>query len=74
MRTLSPEEDEARWATVEKAHSQLCGVLSPNDVANTAFAAIRNEQLYILTHREALIPLIRTRMEDIIHERNPQDP
>jgi NAD(P)-dependent dehydrogenase (short-subunit alcohol dehydrogenase family) len=72
--TSSPEEDEARWAAVEKAYPQLGGVLSPDDVAQTTFAAIRSEQLYVLTHREALIPLIRARMEDIIHERNPQNP
>jgi NAD(P)-dependent dehydrogenase (short-subunit alcohol dehydrogenase family) len=74
VKTLSPEEDEARWAAVEKAHAQLGGVLSPDDVAETTFAAICNEQLYVLTHKEALIPLIRTRMEDIVHERNPRNP
>jgi NAD(P)-dependent dehydrogenase (short-subunit alcohol dehydrogenase family) len=74
VRNLSAKEEEARWTAVERAHPQLGSVLSPDDVANTTFAAIRSEQLYILTHKGALIPLIRTRMEDIIQERNPQDP
>jgi NAD(P)-dependent dehydrogenase (short-subunit alcohol dehydrogenase family) len=74
VRALSPEENEARWAAVEEAFPQLGGVLSPEDVAQVTFAAIRSEQFYILTHKEALIPLIRTRMEDLIQQRNPQSP
>ena len=74
VKTSSPEDNNARWAAVGKRHSQLGGVMSPDDVAETTFDAIREERLYVLTHKEALVPLIRTRMEDIVHGRNPESP
>jgi hypothetical protein len=45
-------------------------VISPDYVADCVFDAIRNEQLYILTHPESK-EWVRTRMEDIINGRNP---
>jgi len=45
--------------------------MAPAEVANQAFAAIRDEQFYVLTH-----PLfdswIRARMENIVYRRNPR--
>ena len=44
--------------------------LSPERVAEDVFKAIRDEKLYILTHPE-FKEAIRTRMENILEERNP---
>jgi hypothetical protein len=44
--------------------------MPPSQVADIVFKAIRDEKFYILTHpqwKEA----IRSRMEDILQERNP---
>jgi NAD(P)-dependent dehydrogenase (short-subunit alcohol dehydrogenase family) len=44
--------------------------MRPAQVADIVFDAIRHERLYILTHPEAK-EFVRTRMDDILHERNP---
>ena len=44
--------------------------MSPEQVADIAFQAIRDETFYILTHPETK-EAIRVRMEDILQERNP---
>jgi len=44
--------------------------MSPGQVAACVFRAIAAEQFYILTHPEAKA-WVRTRMEDILEERNP---
>ncbi|MEE8369131.1 MAG: SDR family NAD(P)-dependent oxidoreductase, partial [Dehalococcoidia bacterium] len=44
--------------------------LSPQQVAENVFKAIRDEKLYILTHPE-FKEAIQTRMENILEERNP---
>lgn len=45
-------------------------VLSPEVVADAAFEAIRRKRLYVLTHPESK-QWIRSRMEDILNDRNP---
>ena len=45
----------------------------PDDVGEKVFAAIRENRFYILTHPEYKT-MIRTRMEDILAERNPTNP
>ena len=44
--------------------------MSPEQVADIAFQAIRDETFYILTHPETK-EAIRVRMEDMLQERNP---
>jgi len=44
--------------------------MSPQQVADIAFQAIRDETFYILTHPETK-EAIRVRMEDMLQERNP---
>ncbi len=44
--------------------------LTPQQVADRVFEAIRDEQFYILTHLE-FNPMIQKRMEDILNQRNP---
>jgi len=47
--------------------------LAPEQVADYVFNAIRDEKFYILTHPEWK-GAIRTRMENILEERNPTQP
>jgi NAD(P)-dependent dehydrogenase (short-subunit alcohol dehydrogenase family) len=44
--------------------------MSPSQVAEAVFDAIRNERFYILTHADWK-PLVQKRMDDILQERNP---
>ncbi len=44
--------------------------MSPQEVADDVFKAIRAEQFYILTHPE-FNPAVQKRMEDILQQRNP---
>ena len=44
--------------------------MAPAEVARQAFAAIRDEQFYVLTH-SIFDSWIRARMENIIRHRNP---
>jgi short-subunit dehydrogenase len=67
-RRLSPEEEDAGWTAIQ---ADGFSVLSPDQVADCVFKAIRNEQLHILTHPESK-DWIRTRMEDILNEHNPE--
>jgi len=62
----SPEDEEARWAEIAASYN----VLPVESVVEAVFTAIRNEQLYILTHPEFKVG-IQARMEDILNERNP---
>jgi NAD(P)-dependent dehydrogenase (short-subunit alcohol dehydrogenase family) len=48
----------------------LAAGIPPSVVAGRVFDAIRDEQLYILTHPETK-PLLQRHMEDVIAERNP---
>jgi len=54
----------------EVVRQLLATGLSPERVAEDVFKAIRDEKLYILTHPE-FKEAIRTRMENILEERNP---
>jgi NAD(P)-dependent dehydrogenase (short-subunit alcohol dehydrogenase family) len=63
---LSPEEEEAAWAEL----AATANVMPVEPVVDDVFAAIRNDQLYILTHPESK-DWIWARTEDIVNERNP---
>jgi NAD(P)-dependent dehydrogenase (short-subunit alcohol dehydrogenase family) len=60
----------ARW---EFLRQLVPAGMSPVQVADAVFAALREDRFYILTHSEAKEG-VRTRMEDILHERNPTRP
>jgi hypothetical protein len=47
--------------------------IEAGQVADTVFEAIRNDQFYILTHPHYGC-MVRARMEDIVHGRNPANP
>lgn len=57
----------ARWELLRRL---VPAGMPPAQVADAVFAALRNDQFYILTHPEGK-EAIRTRMEDILQERNP---
>jgi NAD(P)-dependent dehydrogenase (short-subunit alcohol dehydrogenase family) len=57
----------AAWETLRQ---QLQTGMPPARVADAVFQAIREERFYILTHPEGK-EWIRTRLEDILQERNP---
>jgi short-subunit dehydrogenase len=62
--------EAAGWDTLRR---QMPAAMPPAHVADTVFRAIREERFYILTHPEGK-DRIRTRMEDILQERNPSFP
>jgi NAD(P)-dependent dehydrogenase (short-subunit alcohol dehydrogenase family) len=62
--------EEGRWEAIR----QLVQVgMPPGQVADAVFKAVREDRFYILTHPEVK-EAIRTRMEDIVQERNPTAP
>lgn len=63
---LSPEDE----VLVEYMRQVLQAGMSPQQVANYVFQAIREERFYILTHPE-MNTAVQIRMEDILQQRNP---
>lgn len=54
-----------------KVRQALQTGLTPHQVAAQIFAAIMQEQFYILTHVAETAPLVRQRMESLLHQQNP---
>lgn len=48
--------------------------MPPPQVADMVFSAIRDKKFYIFPNAEFAKPMIRTRMEDILQDRNPTNP
>ena len=57
----------ARWETLRQL---VPAGMPPGQVADAVFLALRKNQFYILTHPEGK-EAVRSRMEDILHERPP---
>jgi NAD(P)-dependent dehydrogenase (short-subunit alcohol dehydrogenase family) len=70
--TLGPTApaSEARW---EALRQLVPAGMPPGQVADAVFEALRKDEFYILTHPEGK-EAVRTRMEDILQERNPTPP
>jgi NAD(P)-dependent dehydrogenase (short-subunit alcohol dehydrogenase family) len=60
----------ARWEAIRQL---VQAGTPPGQVADAVFEALRKDQFYILTHPEGK-EYVRTRMEDILQERNPTPP
>lgn len=60
-------------AALQRVQQALRDGMPPRQVANIVFEAIREERFYILTH-PTWKGAIQSRMEDILHERNPTLP
>jgi NAD(P)-dependent dehydrogenase (short-subunit alcohol dehydrogenase family) len=69
-RTPMGPVEAAGWETLRH---QMQTAMPPAQVADAVFQAIREKRFYILTHPEGK-DWIRTRMEDILQERNPTLP
>jgi short-subunit dehydrogenase len=67
IETMPLEAEENMWNFLE---SKQYRVISPEQVADIVFTAIREEKFYILTHPEFL-PMAKERMKDILEGRNP---
>jgi NAD(P)-dependent dehydrogenase (short-subunit alcohol dehydrogenase family) len=57
----------------ETLRQQMQTAMPPAQVADAVFQAIRDERFYILTHPEGK-DWIRTRLDDILQQRNPTPP
>lgn len=65
------EARSAQLEAIEQGFRQLLATgMSPEQVADHVFNAIRDEKFYIITHPETK-DRVRARMEDILEERNP---
>lgn len=62
--------EAAGWETLRQL---LQTGMPPAQLAEAVFQAIREERFYVLTHPEGK-DWVRTRMEDILQERNPSPP
>lgn len=58
---FTPEAEETFWTDIQAQFK----VISPDQLADAVFSAIREEKLYILTHPE-FNEMVRKRMEDIL--------
>jgi len=65
-RTASPVQQSAE----RFLRQEMLNGMTPGQVAEKAFQAIRRKQLYVITHPETKAA-IRRHMEDILEERNP---
>jgi NAD(P)-dependent dehydrogenase (short-subunit alcohol dehydrogenase family) len=61
---------QADQAHQQRLQQMAAVAMAPEEVARQTFAAIREEQLYVLTH-SLFNSWIRARMENIVHHRNP---
>jgi NAD(P)-dependent dehydrogenase (short-subunit alcohol dehydrogenase family) len=69
----APEQQlsEAEQSFVAMMLSAVAAGMPPAEVAEKVFAAIQNEEFYIFPHPEFL-PFVRTRMETILEQKNPE--
>jgi NAD(P)-dependent dehydrogenase (short-subunit alcohol dehydrogenase family) len=71
LNELAQETDEPAKEAFEQTVRQLLATgLTPAQIADHVVNAIREEKFYILTHPD-MKEAIRTRMDDILQERNP---
>ena len=70
LQTPEQESDEAGQAMGETFRQFIEQGMPPAELAEKVFAAIQDEKFYILPHPE-LLETVRSRMEDILEQRNP---
>jgi NAD(P)-dependent dehydrogenase (short-subunit alcohol dehydrogenase family) len=64
---------EAELAVIKRFEQGNRHAMPPAEFAGIVFEAIRKDQLFLLSHPEA-VPTIRRRCEDILNQRNPDLP
>jgi NAD(P)-dependent dehydrogenase (short-subunit alcohol dehydrogenase family) len=67
----SRASDPKIQAYIKKLTQMIKSVISPQQVADIVFNAIREKRFYILANAEFVKPFVKARMEDILKERNP---
>jgi NAD(P)-dependent dehydrogenase (short-subunit alcohol dehydrogenase family) len=71
---LNKPEEEKSLPAAEAMEQMVRGLLAqglpPSEIGQKVFEAVRDEKFYILTHPQ-YAHMIRTRMEDILEERDP---
>jgi NAD(P)-dependent dehydrogenase (short-subunit alcohol dehydrogenase family) len=67
----SRASDPKIQAYIKKLTQMIKSVISPQQVADIVFSAIREKRFYILANAEFAKPFVKARMEDILKERNP---
>lgn len=65
------QENISRY--VKKMRQAIEEGMSPSEVADYVFKAIENKQLYILTHPSETTPLVKQRMQSLLHGQNPSE-
>lgn len=65
------QENIARY--VKKMRQAVQAGMSPSEVADYVFNAIENKQFYIFTHPSETTPLVKKRMENLLHGQNPSE-
>jgi NAD(P)-dependent dehydrogenase (short-subunit alcohol dehydrogenase family) len=73
LRNDRPKSDEDIAREVKLFKAVKSGRLSAYDVADAAFAAVRDERFYILTHPR-ILPAVESRAREILEGRNPVSP
>ena len=58
-------------AVVQALQRSILEGMSPRQVADIVFDAVREKKFYILANAEPFRPTIQSRLEDIVQERNP---
>lgn len=75
LRDDTTEEVSAESRAGEQALRESVSLgMSPQQVADCVFTAIREGKFYIITDSEQWKPWVQRRMEDILQERNPTNP
>lgn len=65
------QENIARY--VKKMREAIQEGMSPHEVADFVFKAMENKQFYIFTHPSETTPLVKQRMENLLHGQNPSE-
>lgn len=65
------QENIARY--VKKMRQSIQEGMSPHEVADFVLKAMENKQFYIFTHPSETTPLVKQRMENLLHGQNPSD-
>lgn len=58
-------------STMQRYEEGIEAGLSPREVAEKVFAGLKHNTFYIYAGNEGLLPFVKTRMEDILQQRNP---
>lgn len=74
--TLTTDEPETASMKAAQAASDKAvnsGKMTASEIADITFAAIENNQFYIVPH-EKIMPSVQLRVDDVAQRRNPTDP